>query len=342
MSDFGNTSSTSDTPYYVAKGMMKVSGSPCGIQAVVGPGYAVAVTLANRQGGGLLHIPYEENELEKPDPLAGSRTAALLSKYRNSLEKLESGFKGAVADIIGGADILRLLPTAKRDRIVAARVNPLVGELTRWGIAKVRLEVGGEKGRKVFFEPVAGKLEVTVTGAARKSGMPTGRAVDQSRTLISCSELTVNMGCLQVAGDPVRLQAILGSCVGIALYDKQKKIGGLVHVMMPLFPGNGEPKSKYADTAVPELIEKMLEAGAERNRLKAKLAGGANVLFQGTEGRFAHISGQNVVIARDALIAAGVEIIQEHVGGRVGRKMIVDLSNFEMSIKMLTGARGVE
>ena len=51
----------------------------------------------------------------------------------------------------------------------------------------------------------------------------------------------------------------LGSCVGIALYDERKKIGGLAHIMLPdskaITKRGGA--GRYADTAIEAMVEEM-------------------------------------------------------------------------------------
>ncbi|HLV10774.1 MAG TPA: chemotaxis protein CheD, partial [Halanaerobiales bacterium] len=65
----------------------------------------------------------------------------------------------------------------------------------------------------------------------------------------------------------------LGSCVGVALYDKNSRIGGMIHIMLPENRKGLKP-SKFADTGIPYLLDKMVEAGASRNNITAKIAGG--------------------------------------------------------------------
>ncbi len=67
----------------------------------------------------------------------------------------------------------------------------------------------------------------------------------------------------------------LGSCVGVVLYDSNKKIAGLVHVMLPDSKkiNNNENKAKFADTGIDEMIRQVVAAGASRMSLKAKIAG---------------------------------------------------------------------
>ena len=69
----------------------------------------------------------------------------------------------------------------------------------------------------------------------------------------------------------------LGSCVGVVIYDSITKIAGLVHVMLPDSTKikNNENLAKFADTGVDEMVRQIINAGASKSRLKAKIAGGA-------------------------------------------------------------------
>lgn len=77
-------------------------------------------------------------------------------------------------------------------------------------------------------------------------------------------EIKVGIGDLNIAKSPDRLITLgLGSCVGIALIDINNKIVGLSHIMLPdskSFSANNNPM-KYADTAIPMLIERLIENG---------------------------------------------------------------------------------
>ena len=70
----------------------------------------------------------------------------------------------------------------------------------------------------------------------------------------------------------------LGSCIGLCLLDPSNNVGGMAHVMLPeAFPDRPvEKRGKFADTAVPELLEQMLKAGAKKEKILAAIAGGAD------------------------------------------------------------------
>lgn len=112
----------------------------------------------------------------------------------------------------------------------------------------------------------------------------------------------------------------LGSCVGIAIWDPSSKIGGLAHAMLPCYEF-GRDKSnaaKYADTAVFLMVDELIEKGAKKSSLRAKMAGGAQ-MFQFATNDMLNIGLKNAESARLALIKEGIPLISEDCGGNKGR-----------------------
>ena len=76
----------------------------------------------------------------------------------------------------------------------------------------------------------------------------------------------------------------LGSCLGITIYDPVKKIGGLLHVMLPDSKIDSAKAVTaplmFVDTGVPRLFQAVYNLGADRSRLVVKVAGGAQLLDQ--------------------------------------------------------------
>jgi chemotaxis protein CheD len=136
--------------------------------------------------------------------------------------------------------------------------------------------------------------------------------------------IEVETGKVAVALSPYRLRAsALGSCVACVLYDSVHKIGGIAHIM--LASSNHYIKYddtlKYADLAIPHLINKMVDTGADRNRLHARLVGGA-MLIKATLN-----IGEEVLASIDPLLTKyGVNIVAKRVGGRVHRSATLDTS----------------
>ena len=117
----------------------------------------------------------------------------------------------------------------------------------------------------------------------------------------------------------------LGSCVVVTLYDEEKKIGGMLHYLLPENPDRGK-KSKYADTGIELLLKKLLEKGASINNLKAKLFGGS-VMFSDFENDKGYSIGtRNIEQARKVLKKYNIPIVGEDVGGNYSRSVEFDLS----------------
>src|SRR5690554_6000925 len=92
--------------------------------------------------------------------------------------------------------------------------------------------------------------------------------------------IKVGMASLKASLHPSVLVTLgLGSCVGVALYDPHSRVVGLAHVMLPssLQSRKRDNIAKFADTAVDKLVHDMIELGACRERIFAKLAGGAQM-----------------------------------------------------------------
>jgi len=111
----------------------------------------------------------------------------------------------------------------------------------------------------------------------------------------------------------------LGSCIGIALYDSINNIGGLVHIMLPENKKGLKP-AKYADTGIPFLIEKMIEIGARRSNLKAKIVGGAH-MFSSAGDLNIQIGKRNIEAVFRILEEQKIDIIGEDLGEDYGRTM---------------------
>lgn len=138
--------------------------------------------------------------------------------------------------------------------------------------------------------------------------------------------IKVLIGEVSLTRPPNMLETILGSCIGVALFDSKEKLGGLAHVLLPSSEGREEGRlpGKYADRAIPRLVEAMCLHGASIGRLKAKLAGGA-CMFKVGSGTSGDIGARNIEAVRAALRECRVPVIADDLGGQAGRKVIFDL-----------------
>ncbi len=142
----------------------------------------------------------------------------------------------------------------------------------------------------------------------------------------------------------------LGSCVGVSLYDPRIRLGGMAHILLPSYkprPGasaDALPKSpfKFADLCLKSMFEKLLSLGCEKERLVAKMAGGAN-MFSNSFMNLpespvqAGIGERNVLAAKDVLGQIGIPVLAEDVGGQKGRTLQFDTRTGSI---LITSTRG--
>ncbi|WP_062532610.1 chemotaxis protein CheD [Jeotgalibaca dankookensis] len=150
--------------------------------------------------------------------------------------------------------------------------------------------------------------------------------------------IRVGIGEYKSSRDPQSLMTIaLGSCVGIALYEPNTKVGGLSHIMLPdstVFHGD-KKIGKFADLAIPSLVTEMEALGA-KGPLTAKIAGGAS-MFKGRKMEpHMQIGQRNLEAVREILAAMNIPIVAEHTGDHIGRSMKFDLYEFSVCIRTAT------
>jgi chemotaxis protein CheD len=124
----------------------------------------------------------------------------------------------------------------------------------------------------------------------------------------------------------------LGSCVGVALYDGETSVAGLIHVMLPVADEmeDGKP-AKFADTGTELLIDEMADLGAKVAGMTAKIAGGSDMLdfSEGGSG----IGDRNVKIVRETLDSYDIPIAGEDVGGDHGRSLRLETETGDLLVK---------
>ena len=137
--------------------------------------------------------------------------------------------------------------------------------------------------------------------------------------------IKVGMADLKVCISPDSVTTLgLGSCVGIAIRDTVSKVGGLAHVMLPDSSAirNNTNIYKFADTGIAELVRLMEKEGAKRNRMVAKIAGGAQMFAFQNKTELVRVGDRNVEASKAKLKELGIPIIAEDTGNSYGRTVI--------------------
>lgn len=151
--------------------------------------------------------------------------------------------------------------------------------------------------------------------------------------------IEVGMSEAKMASVPARLIArALGSCVGIVLYDPLKKIGGMIHAMLPDI-ANARFKSnpdRFVNSAIRKMVEELEKKGSVRRYLWAKLFGGAQMFNFITSDTVLNIGEKNIEMAREVLSELGIRILAEEVGGTFGRTITLNLDNGKVLVSTVS------
>ncbi|MFB6083635.1 MAG: chemotaxis protein CheD [Halorientalis sp.] len=154
----------------------------------------------------------------------------------------------------------------------------------------------------------------------------TASSPEQERVKVGIAEyeVTTTEATLTTSG--------LGSCLGVALHDPEAGVAGLVHVMLPSADGIEDPNAaKYADTGIETLLAEMERAGADREHVRAKVAGGSDMLDFSENG--SGIGVRNMRQVEATLEEFDIPLVGEDVGGDHGRSLRFDGASGDLTVK---------
>ncbi|SRR5258708_34882663 len=128
-------------------------------------------------------------------------------------------------------------------------------------------------------------------------------------------------GKVFVSAQSFAISTIVGSGVAVCLWDSVHKIGGANHFMLPEGPEHGENARRYGNVANPALLQRMLDLGADRRNLEARIFGGSiSGIHFGGEGE--QLGERNANAAEHFLRTNGIRVVQNEIGGTHGRKVV--------------------
>ncbi|TGB04783.1 chemotaxis protein CheD [Halobacillus salinus] len=149
--------------------------------------------------------------------------------------------------------------------------------------------------------------------------------------------IKVGIADLKFVSAPDRIRTSgLGSCVGVVLFDPRKQLAGMAHVMLPdshMAKQEKMNRFKYADTALDDLLRGLTDNGASKFRMKAKIAGGAQMFSFKTSSDMMRIGPRNIEAVKEKLAQFHIPIIAEDVGGKSGRTIVFDPSTTDLHIR---------
>lgn len=155
---------------------------------------------------------------------------------------------------------------------------------------------------------------------------------------------TVELGEIHVSADKLMIYSIpnLGTGVALTIYDAINKIGGIAHIVMPESSlGNSfgdELPGKFANLAIPYLVEKYTELGGQKRSSVVRMVGGAQLFnFGGGGGNILNIGARNATAIRAGMSKLGFAIAKADTGGNKGKSIRFMLATGQVNVCAIGG-----
>lgn len=148
----------------------------------------------------------------------------------------------------------------------------------------------------------------------------------------------LHAGQVLVSAEAKSIVFILGSFVGVCIWDPVNAIGGATHYMLPSWDGKGTASPRYGNVAISVLLQKLLEAGANRAQLRAKIFGGGclfDSLRELNSNKEHHLGSRNVEIALEMLAKAQIPVVSTIVGVGRGQRIVFRTDTGDAVVRIL-------
>ena len=145
----------------------------------------------------------------------------------------------------------------------------------------------------------------------------------------------IHPGEYYVSSEDEIIGTLLGSCIAVCLYDRENRISGMNHFMLPGRISSSDifkdRSARYGITAINHLLDSLKKAGAKKNYLIAKIFGGGHVLE--TLGDMISIPNDNIKLAKIMMEMEDISITQEDVGENYTRKLLMDVQTGKVYLR---------
>lgn len=153
---------------------------------------------------------------------------------------------------------------------------------------------------------------------------------EQMRTVV------VGVADFKISTDPLTylVTYALGSCLGITFHDEKRRIGGLLHTMLPtstLHSGQKIREAMFLDTGIPKILTSMTRAGAKKSDLRCKVFGGAQLM---ATDNFFRIGSRNIDAFYKLSQEMELDVVAWEVSGRVNRTIRLDNHSGDVIVKV--------
>src|SRR5262245_41200315 len=123
----------------------------------------------------------------------------------------------------------------------------------------------------------------------------------------------IHIGGVCASHSPMVVRTVLGSCIAACLFDNVSLIGGMNHFMLPSGAEDTGLPTRFGVHAMEMLINQLMQLGADRRRLQAKVFGGADVLL--LKGNLLKVAEKNRRFIREFLEVESIPLVAHRVGG---------------------------
>ena len=149
-------------------------------------------------------------------------------------------------------------------------------------------------------------------------------------------EVHAQIGEVKIGRDGQLLNALLGSCIGIGFLWPKKGIFGLAHCLLSQSPKmTDEIGARHVDQAVRSLVTLMDVHATERRDVHVILAGGGNMTMADGTPEARLVGSINAAFARKVVKEAGFRVMHHDLGGSNARKVCIDCTTGEFTIKQI-------
>ncbi len=147
-------------------------------------------------------------------------------------------------------------------------------------------------------------------------------------------EHSIILGEVKATRGPSMIKTLLGSCVSACIYDPETGVGGMNHFSLPGVSDDGTC-ARYGAYAMELLVTEIMKKGGNRNRLRAKVFGGAKVL--NIESEQLNVGAKNAAFVIQFLADEGIPIESQCLGGTRGLLVRFRPHTGQAQVKPLAG-----
>src|SRR2546427_13014845 len=127
------------------------------------------------------------------------------------------------------------------------------------------------------------------------------------------------------------------------MWDAVNSIGGATHFLLPSWDGAGVASPRYGNVAISILVQKLMEAGAERGQLRAKVFGGGclfDSMRESSSRKEQHLGSRNVEMALETVAKAQIPVVSNVVGVDRGQRIVFRTDTVDAELKVFKRSYG--